>query len=780
MTILQEAKEFTLNPLGAMPARTSMPQPYTAEILDALPQAIVLLDSQCNIVYVNDAWKKIVRVAGIQSSAEDFQTFLSVIARDASQNGDLKAGLTAVLKDQRSAFTIEYALDIYGDSRCFVMHTRCIKHGRSAFVLTIHENISARKRIYQHLKRVSHALEQSPVSVIITDTHGNIEYFNHKFEQLTGYAATEVFGKNPNILQGKHTNPETYRELWQTLTSGKEWHGIFHNKKKNGEFFWEEAYISPLKDEKGEISHFIAVKQDITKRKVLEEQVRASERKFRTLFEQSRDAIGFCSFDDGILDMNPAGLNLFRCATLKELQQNHPPETWYCDSASFQQFKERLVKKGNISDHEMQLQVEPGKKITALISATLIDNKKEHPTSYQITIRDITDKKHFQQQLLQTREMEAIGTLAGGMAHEFNNILGAMLGYVELLRLDIQEGTARDNIEELFKSCKRAKAMVDHILNFGYKSEPKLEKVRLAALIQESVKLLKATMPETIRLQLDLQATTAVVNGDKVLLQQLIMNLATNALHAMHESGGTFTLILRQVKLSQVHPQLQAGEYLKLTVKDTGHGMDKHTLEQIFHPFFTTKPVGKGTALGLAVVHGIVKSHGGHITAQSAPGEGTAFVIYLPKAKEKFRKRKNGKSKIPVKGKGRILLVDDEETIIKVGKRLLNQLGYRVEVCSNPREAIAIFRKRPDAFDVLITDVTMPGVNGIQVAEQCRTLCPNLPVIFITGYGPPANTIQKNMAQKNLFLKKPFDIFELSETMQKAFLLKSVNENSKK
>ena len=333
--------------------------------------------------------------------------------------------------------------------------------------------------------------------------------------------------------------------------------------------------------------------------------------------------------------------------------------------------------------------------------------------------------------------MESIGTLAGGIAHDFNNILSAVIGYTEIALDEADQDTSLyKNLQQVLKAGERASDLVQQILTFSRQTDQELKPIQVKVIIREVLKLLRATLPATIEIKLDISSEFAVL-ADSTQIHQVLMNICANAGHAMQEKGGTLGISLNNVELDSYfmakHPEIKPGPYLQLTMSDTGHGMLPEVLERIFDPFFTTKEKGEGTGMGLAVVHGIVKSHGGTITAHSDPGKGSTFNIYLPVIREDPASEIRKKELLPT-GTEHLLLVDDEEAIVNYEKQALESLGYSVVAKTSAIEALELFKAQKDRFDLVITDMTMPQMTGENLAKELMKIKPDIPVILCTGF----------------------------------------------
>lgn len=494
-------------------------------------------------------------------------------------------------------------------------------------------DMSERERAQDQLRMLSRAVEQSPASVVITDPSGAIEYINTKFTRVTGHAIEEVRGKNPRILKSGRMPAEVYQQLWQTITAGQEWRGELHNRKKNGELYWEYASISPVMDTAGRIAHFLAVKEDIT----------------------------------------------------------------------------------------------------------------EH--------------KRLEARFLQAQKMEAIGLLAGGVAHDFNNILTAML-----LRLDAMKHdaglvpTLREDVKEIESCAQRAAGLTRQLLLFGRRSVMTLERVDLNEVVDNLLKMLRRLIGEDIKLRFEACASLPGVDADVGMLEQVLMNLAVNARDAMPK-GGRLTLATEVVEVDAASarrlPEAQPGRFVCLSVTDAGCGMDEETLSHLFEPFFTTKAVGKGTGLGLATAYGIVSQHGGWITADSELGKGSTFRVFLP-ATAKPAAEPAAEAQPAQGGKETILVVEDDPAVRTMLSLFLRRWGYRVLEASMGVEALACWQKHASEVDLLFTDMVMPeGMTGLELAEKLRLDRPDLKVIVSSGYSAELTEPSGLAAARITYVPKP-------------------------
>ncbi len=395
-----------------------------------------------------------------------------------------------------------------------------------------------------------------------------------------------------------------------------------------------------------------------------------------------------------------------------------------------------------------------------------------------VLVHDITlekqaeeEKRQLEEQLRQAQKLEAMGTLAGGIAHDFNNMLAVILGNAEMALDDIESlHEPTRNIEQIIAASKRARDLVRQILTFSRRTEQGMRPLRLVPLAKETMKLLRATLPTTIRIDFDIKTASDTVLGDPSQMQQVLMNLATNAAYAMRKNGGALTVRLSDVLFAEgedkPYVHIAPGHYLKLTVQDTGPGITEAVREHIFEPFFTTKPAGHGTGMGLPVVYGIVKGHKGAVTVESAPGKGSTFNIFLPLVKGKARQEQKEGRRTP-RGSEKILLVDDEPQVVSMTSSMLRRLGYQVTTAETGPEALNIFLADPRYFDLVITDETMPDITGTALTQKMLQLRADIPVILFTGHSETVSAERAKQAGVRAFLMKPVARAEMAEVIRR-------------
>jgi PAS domain S-box-containing protein len=485
--------------------------------------------------------------------------------------------------------------------------------------------------------------------------------------------------------------------------------------------------------------------RDITAQKNVEQALRQSEEKFSTAFRASPYSLTISEVESGrYLDIN-AGFERISGYTRDEVIGRTSMELglWQ-DLAARDELVRRLREDGAVRGMEVNFLRKNGDVCVTRCSSELIELGGQ--MCILNAIEDITEqrqaeeaKRALEAQLRRVQKLEALGQLAGGIAHDFNNILSGVVAFTELALLDAHEPAAvREHLGEVQSAVGRAAELVRQILTFSRQQKQERRPIRLHFAMREALKLLRSSLPQTIEMEAVVESTAPTVLADSTQVHQLMMNLCTNAAHAMREEAGRLSVRLETVEvdaaLERASPALRAGTYACLSVSDTGQGMDARTLQRIFEPFFTTKEPGEGTGLGLAVVHGIVEEHDAVITVDSVPGEGTTFRVFFPEHCELASEDDSEAPTLPRGAGERVLFIDDEQMICRSAEILLSRLGYRVTCYVDPALALSAFREGPDAVDLVITDMTMPRITGIELARQVLALRPKLPVLLSSGY----------------------------------------------
>ncbi len=430
----------------------------------------------------------------------------------------------------------------------------------------------------------------------------------------------------------------------------------------------------------------------------------------------------------------------------------------------------RAINTGKIEMNEVPLTQADGVAGALELFAFPMRNDSGKVTGVVEHVSDITERKRLEAQLQQSHKMEAIGTLTGGIAHDFNNILGIILGNLELALDDVPEwNRAKFNLEEIRTASLRAKDVVRQLLSFARKTGLEKKPTNIVPIVKESLKLLRSSLPTSIEIFQNITKDVDTILADPTQINQVLINLCTNADHAMPD-GGMLEVSLKNVELDEdtatQYPDLDPGRYVNLTVSDTGQGINPEFKDRIFDPYFTTKEVGKGTGMGLSVVHGIVKSHRGAISVDSEFGRGTAFSIFFPVVEEEAVIETDTIEELPT-GSERILFVDDEESMVYIGRNRLERFGYKIEAKTSPVEALELFRNNADQFDLVITDMTMPQMTGVQLAQKLLEIRPDIPIIICTGFSAKVDGEKAKKIGIRQYIEKPLNRSDLAKLVRK-------------
>jgi PAS domain S-box-containing protein len=624
-------------------------------------------------------------------------------------------------------------------------------------------------------------------------------YVSPAYEKIWGRSCADLYVNPRNWLAAIHPDDRD-RVIHAALTKQSE--GTYDEEyrivRPDGGERWIRDRAFPLRDGDGAIYRVVGLAEDITERKLVESQIRAlSEQLEARVVErtvQLRDANEALRKADSrqraLLNAIPdVVFRIHRDGTFLDFSAAHgatllPPDRIIGSNLTSAPIPDdvrvaltsaidRALDSGAVVPMEYALTADGSNR---QFEARIVRSGSDEVVA---TVRDITGRKsaeahrdRLEQQLRQSQKMEAIGTLAGGIAHDFNNILTAILGYAELLRAQVRGQTGvEERLTEITKAGARAKDLVSQILTFSRRREHTRTTMSLGPAIEEALRLLRAAIPATIEIDAQVDPDLPPVLADATQVHQVVMNLAANAAAAMAGGPGRLTVRCAAVELDAAGAAdagLQAGPFVRLMIEDSGCGMPPEVLERIFDPFFTTKGPGEGTGLGLSVVHGIVKAHEGAILVDSRVGEGTAFRIYFPALTEREPSGARPRART-IAGRGEhVLIVDDEPALVELLRDQLQSLGYRVTAHVSPLEALADFLSRPLDFDVILTDLTMPGMSGADLAEKILKVRPDLPIVMATGYGHVMSEDRAREIGLRPLLFKPFSMAALGDAIQDA------------
>jgi PAS domain S-box-containing protein len=643
------------------------------------------------------------------------------------------------------------------------------------------EDITERKQAEDALKESQQQLADIinflPDATLVIDNKGKVISWNKAIEDMTGVKAGEMLGKSNYeyaipfygirrpilidlVLQPKEETRERYRSLdWQ----GDVLIGEAYIENLRGNTVYLLGTASPLYDTKGEIVGAIETIRDITARRQLEITLASEHDQLAAILDgipipgfmiDRNHTVVLWNRNNEIYTGASKDKMLGRKLDLSFLFKDRTPPTLaeivleVADEDIMKKYGSKGVIKSDIFPGAIE-SVDTiflnGEERVMSIQAARIFNAQGEVIGAVQTAQDITERiriererEKLQSQLIQAQKMEAIGTLAGGIAHDFNNILTGIMGYSELCRKAVQDRPkVYHHLEQVLSAAERAKDLVRQILTFSRKTKQEKKPTALSPIIKEVVKFMRASLPTTIEIKQEIADTTDVIMADSTQIHQVLVNLCTNAGHAMKEQGGVLEIRLEEVVIKVngrlEHPPIKRGPYLALTIRDTGQGITPDNIEHIFEPYFTTKEKGAGTGLGLAVVHGIVKDHGGDIRVYSEVGKGTIFRVYLPLMEKEAEEGTDVEEEL-LPGKGEtILFIDDEKMVAALSKEMLEEIGYRVVTETNPLKAIEFFKERSDTFALVITDKTMPHLTGFEVAQEIRNIRNDIPILLCSG-----------------------------------------------
>lgn len=659
-------------------------------------------------------------------------------------------------------------------------------------VKALEKELAMRRKIEDELRfseeRFESFMDLFPAAVFIKDSKSRYVYVNAFYEdvlgveQLVGKTPDEVFPEaiaRPMLLDDREVlgGGHTIRQETMYDAEGKE--RIFQTHKFS-------------LDRPNGLRFIGGFALDITEQKRVEEALRASEERYKSIVENSHD--GIVIVDDSF-HLEYVNDELCRMLGYRKDEVLGADFRGFLDEESLQytvaRYKRRQAGENVPPRYEINLVTKDKKKRRVETSLSIIPGGTGK-TKTIAQLLDITErkeaeeeKKRLEAQLLQAQKMEAVGTLAGGVAHDFNNLLQAILGYTQMLLLEKEKDSPEfTKLKQIEKSAHRASELTRQLLTFSRKVESELRPLDLNNEVRQAQKILERTIPKMIDMELYLQKEAWTINADPMQMEQIVLNVAVNARDAMPE-GGTLVFETENVLLDReycaTHLGATPGRYVLLSISDTGMGMDKETVEHIFEPFYTTKEVGKGTGLGLAMVYGIVKNHGGYIMCYSEPGQGTTFKIYFPAIEADGHVETSYAVETELRGGDEtILLVDDEESLRGMGKEILERFGYRIIAVPDGEKALEIYREKGEQIDLVILDLVMPGMGGTRCMEELLRIHPRLKVIIASGYAVNGRTKEALDAGAEGFIRKPYELGQMLGVVRKVLDREQTSEEGEK
>ncbi|MBW1741863.1 MAG: PAS domain S-box protein [Deltaproteobacteria bacterium] len=632
------------------------------------------------------------------------------------------------------------------------------------------ERIAHRKRaegaVMEINTRLNTLIQAIPDVVYFKDAERRNQVVNQAFRKLVGLKQSEIIGKTDDELFPPDLAETCRKSDEEVLKRGRTLHTEERAVSGKGVEAFFDTVKKPLRDKKGKTVGLVGVSRNVTQRKQAEEAALEAERRYRLVVDNANDAVFIVQ--DGIIKFpNPA------TTRITGYSSGYLSKSPFVDlivpedrDMVVKRHMKRLEGKDVPTTYSFRVMDKAGRQMWVEVNAVLFSWEAE--PAVLCFLRDITPQKKLEAQLQYAHKMEAVGTLAGGVAHDFNNLLMGIQGNVSLMLMEV-DGTHvhYQRLKSIEKQIQSGARLTSHLLGYARKGKYEVTPIDLNHLVEE-ISHTFGRMKKEITVHQDLAKNLRTIEADAGQIEQVLLNLLVNAADAM-PGGGALTLKTRNINHKDMKEKLyepKPGKYVLLTVTDTGTGMYKRTLERIFDPFFTTKEMGRGTGLGLASAYGVIKSHAGYIDVDSKRGQGTTFSIYLPASWKKVERVASSAERI-IAGTGTVLLVDDEEPIMEVGKEFLELIGYRVLTAQDGKEAVKTYRKHQDAIDVVVLDMVMPGMGGGEAYDRIKKINPDVKVLLSSGFsidGEASDILDRGC---NGFIQKPFTVRELSRAMEK-------------
>lgn len=716
--------------------------------LEHMSDAFFTLDRQWIITYANDEMcRSVERARGQLVNQRIWDLFPS--ARDSN----FYRCYLAAMDTNETSTTIEYFAPL---KKWFEVRAHPISDGVAVYF----QDITQKRKDEAQLQLLKTCMERMNDIIVITEAEATdgvgrrVIYVNEAFERTTGYRADEIVGNSPRILQGPRTSQEVRDRICTKLKAWQPIREEILNYTKSGEELWLELDIVPVANGQGWFTHWIAIERNVTERKRAAEAMREQ----AALLDKAQDAIWVIDLTARITYWNLSAERIHGWSA-SEVLGTKVQDLLFTDADAFNQRLRAVLDRGEWVG-EIEHRTRDGTTLQVVSRLTLVRDEFDQPRSILAINTDITQQKQLEKQFLRAQRMESIGTLAGGIAHDLNNILAPILLSINMLKDAIPDPDDQSLLHTIEVSARRGADLVRQVLSFARGVEGKREQVNVAHVLDELDRILKKTIPRNIGIQCTLTEGIWQLQADSTQLQQILMNLCVNARDAM-PTGGRIRISAENIQFDEQYVAMnidaRVGPYVKLVVEDDGDGIDPAILNRVFDPFFTTKPLGEGTGLGLATCLAIVKSHGGFIRLNSEVGKGTCFRIYLPADTGTTCHQDPGVPKALPCGSGEVILVvDDEAAILQVTRLTLEAHGYQVEVATNGADAVAVFAQNVDRIDLVLTDMMMPVMDGPATIQALRRLRPSVPIIAASGVTHNDQRSRSASAGVWHFMPKPY------------------------